>query len=966
MEFLFTHTKHNKASNNQIHHNWSRRTWLGLSLFLLIFFLHINNTAFAALSHDQSLSWQTLNSEHFELHFHNGEQALALKSLNIAEQVFSKLQGTFDWVPEEKIEIILSDEFDTPNGFVIAPFLPSLRITLFPTTPDQVGDVDDWLTLLITHELTHALHIDKAQGKPLTLRKIFGRYPLSFPNILQPPWILEGLATYLETDEARNSGRGQDDIFKMMMRMEVKRGIKSYEEVNMPTSNWPAETTHYLYGVHFFQFLENQYSRASIKRFIAQYSDNLLPFALNKNSTLIFGKTMPELWSDFEKYLQDIYQPQLTDIAAEGIVDGQQITQSGYYKNYLQPLENGDLLYTQYDGTSRPSLQLKKADAEKAKVVVEIRNDARLDYHPEAGVIVSQIEIYRNVNYFYDLFKVDIDKNKIKRLTRGDRYRRATWSPNGKKIIALHNENNKHTLALLNADSKLVDLIWEGRDGEYIGMLDWSPDNENLVASVKRKNGNWNLETFSLQKRSWTPIITDAKNEVQPQYSPDGKRIIYSANYTGVYNIYEYDIETKKISRISNVEGGAFKPIFDNNDQIFYLGYTQNGYDIFKFENQNPIAQNIRTRQATAIKPLTFAPVTFNKTQYSAFSRLWPTWWTPTFTFNVDNNNSNLSQVGGYVTGSDALNIHSYDAAIAYDINVDAVSGEINYTYDRIFPLLQTHLSTINRDNKQQQIYHFELLAPLLQREKLWYLGVTARKENLNYKGIKPQASEEDYLLGIGSIYDTRKTNIVSNSPSNGRLITFTAESSELLGSDFNGKMYITKWQEYIALKPEQVLAFRFIAGIGTENPRSFQLGGYFPDGGYYRVDPFSTTPFRSTLYNQRRYALRGYAPSTASLSGRRMMMYNLEWRFPIKRFEKTASSLPIGIQQISGTVFTESGAAWEGKINSNYFHSSVGTEVKIHLNLFYLMPTILRAGYAYGMSKDGEQQFYLSVGSSY
>lgn len=116
------------------------------------------------------------------------------------------LQPTFNWIPKEKIEIILSDEIDASNGFVIAPFLPSLRITLFPTTPDNpmsFSEYNDWLTLLITHELTHALHVDKGKGKVLTLRSLFGRHPLSFPNIWQPPWLLEGLATYLETDKKK-------------------------------------------------------------------------------------------------------------------------------------------------------------------------------------------------------------------------------------------------------------------------------------------------------------------------------------------------------------------------------------------------------------------------------------------------------------------------------------------------------------------------------------------------------------------------------------------------------------------------------------------------------------------------------------------------------------------------------------------------------------------------------------------
>ena len=935
-----------------------------LLVLITVFLIYVSGPAYAAISHDQSLTWQTLTSKHFELHFHDDEQALAEKSLNIAEQVLQDLQPTLNWIPKERIEIILSDEFDTSNGFVIAPFLPSLRITLFPTAPDNISDVDDWLELLITHELTHALHVDKAEGKPLTLRELFGRHPLSFPNILQPTWILEGLATYLETDNERETGRGQDDIFKMMMRMEVKNGIKSYEEVSITTSNWPAGNTPYLYGVHFFQFLESQYSRASINRFIENYSNNLLPFSVNSNSIVTYGKTMPELWEDFEAYLENIYSPQISKIPTAEIIQGEQITSDGFYKNFIQPLNNGNLLYAQYDGKTRPSIQLQKPEINITEKIAEIRSEARLDYHPEAGIIVSQIEIYRNTNYLYDLFKIDLDDKQIKRLTRGDRYRRGIWSPNGEKIIATYNKNNMHTLALLNADGQLIDLVWEGNEGEFIAEFDWSPDGNFLIAAVKRSAGDWNIERFSLQKRIWEPVISGNKNEAQPKYSRDGKRILFSANYTGIYNIYELHIETGKVNQLTNVVGGAFKPVLDINDQLFYIGYSHLGYDIFKIENSKSIKNNIQPGKQKLKSKKDFSSITFEKSDYSSFSRLSPTWWTPTFAFGVEDED-NISQIGGYITGSDALNIHSYDATIAFDVESSAISGEINYTFDRWFPVIQTHLSSINRKEKRQEVYHLELLAPLLLREKRWYLGMTVRNENVKYTTTN-SLPEEDYLVGLGIIYDTRKTNIISNSPSDGRLVTVTAETSELFGSDFNGKMLIAKWQEYISLKPEQVLAARFISGIGLEDPRNFQLGGAFSNGNYFTTNAFSTTPFKSKLYNQREYSLRGYDASAPSLYGRRMMLYNLEWRFPLKRIEKNASSLPIGLHQISGATFIESGTAWDGGIKPKDFHYSAGAEIKLHTRLFYLLPAILRAGYAYGADEDGEHQVYMTLGSSY
>ena len=953
MDFLTYKNKKNRHSISL------KLKWV---FWITFFYAALITPAYAAISHDQSLTWQTLHSKHFSLHFHDGELQLAEKSLNIAEKVFQDLQSTLEWVPADKIEIILSDEFDGSNGFVIAPFLPSLRITLYPTPPDTISEIDDWLELLITHELTHALHLDKAAGKPLALRKIFGRHPLSFPNLLQPSWIIEGLATYMETDKQRGIGRGQSAIFDMMMRMEVKKGIKTYQEVNMKTANWPSGQTRYLYGVHFFQFLESQYSKASIKRFIQNYSDNLLPFSLNENAILTYGKTMPALWHQFEEYLYKKFLPQLSTIASKNIVEGTRLTSNGYYKSYIKPLDNGNLLFAQYDGVSRPALYINKPDISVTEKIAEARNEARFDYHPESGVLVSQIETYRNTNYFFDLFSIDIATKSTKRMTRGERYRRGKWSPDGEKIIALHNKNGLHTLALLNNDGRLIDLVWEGIDGEIVGDFNWSPDGEKLVASIKRGAYSWNIEEFSIANRTWQPLISSAKNEIQPRYSSDYNKILYSANYNATYNIYEWDIKKQTIAKLSNVEGGAFNPIRNQKGDIFYIGYSGDGYDIYSIQQPQTIENNIKIPPPKSKTKPIFKKVPYEKQDYASFSKLKPTWWSPPI-FAFDNVSS---LVGTYFTGSDALNIHSYDSTLAFDVETNDVSAELNYTYDRWFPILQTHLSSVSKEQKNTETFHFEFIAPLIQREKRWYTGMTFRNENQIYSDKTDRTDVEDYLFGIGMVYDSRKRNIRANSTSKGTVFTFTAETSELLGSDFNGKMLLAKWRRFIPLKAEQVLALRLIGGLGLEDPRNFQLGGYFGHGNYFSGKSFSTTPFRSTLYNRRDYALRGYPTDSPSLNGRRMTMYNVEWRFPIKRIERSASSFPVGIHQISGTAFVESGAAWDGGIKPNDFHYSAGGELIFHTSYFYHFPFNIRTGYAHGFGTNGEDQFILTIGSSF
>ena len=60
---------------------------------------------------------------------------------------------------------------------------------------------DDWLELLITHELAHVFHLDYGGTMGRIFRPLFGRAqtPLGFPGVLVPGWVIEGLATWYES-----------------------------------------------------------------------------------------------------------------------------------------------------------------------------------------------------------------------------------------------------------------------------------------------------------------------------------------------------------------------------------------------------------------------------------------------------------------------------------------------------------------------------------------------------------------------------------------------------------------------------------------------------------------------------------------------------------------------------------------------------------------------------------------------
>jgi hypothetical protein len=118
-------------------------------------------------------------------------------------------------------------------------------------------------------------------------------------------------------------------------------------------------------------------------------------------------------------------------------------------------------------------------------------------------------------------------------------------------------------------------------------------------------------------------------------------------------------------------------------------------------------------------------------------------------------------------------------------------------------------------------------------------------------------------------------------------------------------------------------------------------------------------------VFNERSYSLRGYKEGLPQLRGRRAQLLSGEWRFPLQRIEKGIMAPPVGLMQWFGTVFAETGSAYQD--SPDRYYSGAGLEINADINLFYGAVIRLSAGYAHGFDSDiGDDIGYLRIGSSF
>ena len=339
---------------------------------------------------DPSLRWRTLDTDHFSVHFAEQHRSQARVVAVVAESVYPRITAWLKWKPESRTHLVLLDSADFANG--LASPLPFNYTAIFLSPPDE-GELlqnREWLDLVLTHEFTHIVHMDKASRGPLVIRRILGRFPSpgiipvlipfpsAFPNVWQPRWALEGLAVYAETDESKGWGRLGQSYFEGMMRAEVWRGMVPLTEINAGGRGFPFNRD-YLYGAYFFKFLNERYGEGAVIRYVENYSDDMIPFRVHTNPRAVTGKTMEYLWHEYQLWLHARFGKAEERTGRSD--DGGEIIARAFSLTSPELAGNGARWYVQSDGYTMPQL-MRQAPGKAPEPVREIERDARLAATP--------------------------------------------------------------------------------------------------------------------------------------------------------------------------------------------------------------------------------------------------------------------------------------------------------------------------------------------------------------------------------------------------------------------------------------------------------------------------------------------------------------------------------------------------------------------------------------------------------
>ncbi|MBA3510385.1 MAG: hypothetical protein H0T81_00565 [Sphingomonas sp.] len=510
----------------------------------------------------------------------------------------------FEWTPWDRATVLLKDFGDygnaaarsSPNNAVLFDVAP-LSQSMETFTPGER------FFTLTNHELAHVATMDVwnrrdarwrkfLRGKPMPIQE----HPVSIaynflatPRNSVPRWYLEGSAVFFETWMAGGLGRAQGAYDEMVFRAKVRDGDKFYSPLGLESEGTAVDfqvgVNDYLYGTRFFSYLALTYGPERTLEWLKR-GEGSAAFYSNQFRR-VFGRRLDDVWDDwigFEKVYQKRNLAKLSQYPLTEAVALSPRALGSISRGFVDPKTNSLVAAFRYPGTigfvgtlSLADGKLRKLREIKGMMLYKVTS---LTFDPAA-----RKAYYTEDNYaFRDLVEVDVDTGRKRMLIRDARIGDLVLHPRDKSIWGIRHQNGFATIVRIPPPYAGFNQIHTFDYGQTPFDLDISPDGSLATASFGEISGKQTVRVWKMDTLAAGGGAEEvARLELAPStpesfvFSSDGKSLYGTAYYTGVSNVFRFDIASQKFDVVSNASTGFFRPMPQPDGSLIVYEYTGEG-----------------------------------------------------------------------------------------------------------------------------------------------------------------------------------------------------------------------------------------------------------------------------------------------------------------------------------------------------------------------------------------------------
>jgi hypothetical protein len=700
---------------------------------------------------DLDRDWLRMDGEHITVVYPRAIGPLAGHVLDSAEEVYRFLASWTGHAPPGRIPLLLSDSSDAAGGAVLRGG-PGLYVRLFAVHPYAADGRDadryrSWYRAALLHQLAHYFHFTMVGGMPSFLSSLLGG--AIHPNTAAPHFYVEGFAGYAQRSGGEWEGPGAA-WGELVIRTAAEGGnLPPFDQACSSPPVRPSGGRSAVCGEAFVRTLALRYGERTLHR-LNRESGSSPPYTGMLAFRRVYGKPGRVLWEEWRGTLEEdpaggfprrVVREEDPLRAASGPSSEPRILASvrGRVCSLAFDPEGRRLFYSVQPRDGEGGLYLYDLSENRGKLLKRGLHAWNLVFTPGSpqegsSLLYVRPELRRNVNLRRDIYRLDLESGRERRVTRRGHVQGFVPLDTGLLVCASTPLGTE--IRLVHGGTDLLLYGPEGASGRFpagtrlqvVEQPALSPDRSRVAFSCRDRSGNRSIYVAALGDLlagDFLPVrATDPSHGAFDPVWIDERRILFVSDRDGAFELYALDTGggrnqgdgapgcTPVREAVTGLRGARGYPVAPGVTGLsapaasprglaaarLTAGGTQvvllpirlsppgaaGGRDAPSPRERSPGGQvpagaarspaHSRSPGEGAPRP----PAASGKSEtasYRALPWLAPAWWLPLYTSDAVGLGVGVSTRGG-----DLLQRHRYSAALVYDLLDAGLKTELRYT----------------------------------------------------------------------------------------------------------------------------------------------------------------------------------------------------------------------------------------------------------------------------------------------